>query len=310
MTHQKINNKFVDKKKIINSLYLSISIIFLFIFACFYSSEIKQYVTYGLSLCVEIIIPSVFPFMIFSDVLLSLAFISLNDVKSNNAYKALTFVCGFLCGFPIAAVISSKLYSCGIFNKRDCESICALGSIPSLSFCVGGIGEGMLESKIAGIFIWLACLLSSLVVYFFHKQSKQKIDICINITKQKYSFVDSVSRNAFGILKVCAFITIFSVICGCVKRIINNDLLACIFMPFFEVSNACFLLSNQDLGILKIPLIAFASALSGASVFCQVMSVFDEVKPSKIRYIYLKILQALISFIFALIAILLLKSHR
>ena len=72
----------------------------------------------GITLCLNTVIPSVFPFMILSDILLKCAdFESITPIKSLfeklfkiNGSAISAFIGGALCGFPIGAKLSMKLH--------------------------------------------------------------------------------------------------------------------------------------------------------------------------------------------------------
>ena len=134
----------------------------------------------GLSLCCQVIIPSLFPFLVLSRLLLEspLAgplgaplspYTKCLGIPSRKAAGAL--LCGLLGGFAAGASAVEQLYEAGELTKQEAERllVCCIGSSPA--FIVGSVGAVMLHSVFAGWLLFLSQVSASLICGAFFRIS-------------------------------------------------------------------------------------------------------------------------------------------
>ena len=121
----------------------------------------------ALNICASSIIPSLFLFMVLSEITVSIL------LKNNSAFqpKAVIFFLGALCGFPIDATICEKLLTSGIIDKKSAESLLPFCNIPSPAFVIGAIGISLLNNKTLGVIIYFSVLAVSLILMFVMKST-------------------------------------------------------------------------------------------------------------------------------------------
>ena len=91
---------------------------------CFYGS------TQGLNLWFEVLIPTLLPFIIISNILLNVYY---KDLKNPSIYMIFM---GFCCGCPMAAICGADLYQKGVISKEKCESLIGICNCLSPAFLV------------------------------------------------------------------------------------------------------------------------------------------------------------------------------
>ena len=288
--------------------------------AIFLSQELSDYAKNGFLLSIKVIIPAVFPFLILTDLVIKcIRFEQVGFLKrvferlfniSGCGISAL--ICGLLCGFPIGARVSSSLYQSGKLSKSECESLMAFSNNPSPGYVISVIGLGIRGSLNDGIILYSAVIVSSVFTGIIIRKRRDSHFAFIDFSDDsKYDFIASVKDSVNVCLNICGFVTVFSVLTGLLRQAIKSQILLSIILPFIEIGNACNFLANDaplssDATLL---LTAFATAFSGFSVFTQTRGCINlSFKfPSK-KYLYIKLLQGLISTVYVAFILFFTKS--
>ncbi|MGN0701249.1 MAG: hypothetical protein ACI4J8_09650 [Oscillospiraceae bacterium] len=189
-----------------------------------FPNEMAQAVSLSCKDCLEIIIPSLFPFTVFAVFLQKsglyrtvLKPLSLPLSKLLNADEEL---CGLILlsnigGYPVGARLLSEEVRAGRLNKPDAERLlcCCFGSGPS--FVIGLAGLRVFGSAAVGAVIYCGCLISSLIIARFLASG-----IALRVTPAEACgkkrgaecFISSVTDGARVMFTVCAMIVGFAVL--------------------------------------------------------------------------------------------------
>lgn len=122
----------------------------------------------GLVLCAGTLIPSLFPFLVLSPMLVHGAASVIG--RQDRALPALlcTFCMGMTAGFPIGAMMLVSLCEAGMLTCEDAQRLLGVCSGASAAFCVGYIGEALCGSVGIGWLVWwvqlILCLGGFLIV--------------------------------------------------------------------------------------------------------------------------------------------------
>ena len=313
MTGSKAGKKEKGRFEEITALLVSVGFTaIIFLAAILLSDELAQYVAKGLSISARVIIPSIFPFLILSD--LAVRYIHLERVgflrrifertfRINGAALPV-FVCGALCGFPIGAKLAIVMYDDGKISKCECERLIAFSNNASPGYVICAVGVGMLGNLHDGILLYAAMILSSIFTGIIIGANKHNSSNSIFIYEQNYSFAESV-KSATGVcLHVAGFVTVFSIVTGAVDFLIDSEVVKSLVIPFLEIGNATVDLSDLYIypRYITLTLIAFSISFSGLCVSAQVMSLIGkESDISMRRYVPRKILQGCIAAIIILL---------
>ena len=165
--------------------YTLSQIIFLFIYAFSFILDFKkadiaiEYMKTGLSLCVKTVIPSLFPFMVISELIVKsgLGHIIGNILgtpitkifRISNAASC-AVIMGILCGFPIGARTVVALLENGDINKNEAEKLMTFCNSPSSGFIIGAVGLSLYSNKKIGIILYLTTLASTILIGIFQKR--------------------------------------------------------------------------------------------------------------------------------------------
>lgn len=278
----------------------------------FLSDDISEFVTKGLMLSVKIIIPSIFPFLIITDIIIRYIQFEKVDVLCRlfqrifriNGAALSVFVCGILSGFPMGAKLSLSLYENGKISKKECERLMGFSSNASPGYIICAIGGGMLGNLKVGMLLYFITVLSAVItgaLLGIKETYTQNTDFVLG---QNYSFSETIKSAALVCLNICAFITFFSLVCGMVEKYVGYGLIALLLLPFLEIGAATSYISDLYIyyPLLSFALISFTVSFSGFCVYAQIQSLITDKNISMGKYTIAKLLQGAVAMLLAAVS--------
>ena len=276
--------------KLFSYAFLFFSFAFFFLL---FPKEIASSVVEGIELCLKVVVPSLFPFMVLSS---SFSQSELCE-KLGRLFKRpikFFFSLGSSCfspvlislfgGYPTAAFCAGRLFEKGLISKSDFQKTLLFCINPSPSFAIGAVGAMLLGSKKDGVIIFFSVLFSSLLLGIFSKFVKTESEED-KMEKSRFSpsfppfsklLVDSIAQSGQSILFICFSVLFFSSALAVTDRIFPSKKAALFFGALFEVTNGV----KRCCGILPPEIIAGIVAFSGLCTHFQVM---NEVSLSGLR---------------------------
>lgn len=281
-----------------------------------FGNELKNGVKDGLSISYNIIIPTLFPFFILSDLwsqslavspdsLLGKAFKKLFGI---NGAGASAFICGMFCGFPIGVKASVNSYELGKINRDEAQLLCALASNPSCAFVISGIGLGMYGSIKIGILLYFCVIISAVIAgCIFRLKGDDNHFYCDN-SGQLFNLVDSIRNAGLSSITVSSYIIFFSALTALFRSICKIKALSITFVCLAEISSACLFMKEiwPSPTPASLAITAFALGFSGFSVHMQAFS-FVPREISRIKFLTTKFLVGVVSSILVFIVSIILK---
>lgn len=287
-------------KKVINKKRLSMILTGIIAFGGFMlllsrSDTAIEYMKKGLKLCSENVIPSLFPFMVISELLIKSGagrrigklfgkpFTWLFGVSESSACA---FILGLLCGFPVGASALRGMYEQGEIGESEFATVMTFCNNPGSAFVINAVGISLLGSRKIGLLLYLSVILSAVTigvsVRFLRKNKKclsSERPICILMQKKSGTelFTSAILNSASAMLTVCAYVTFFSSFVGCLGVILENlgvppTFFSAIF-GFFEISSGVGMAAAIADRKLSIMLCALILGWSGLSVHLQISTV-------------------------------------
>ena len=311
-----------------NQNYFMCVLITGFIFAFVYNLEsCIDSALIGVNLVVKTIIPTIFPFSVICNLLISYDGVSLYSkilgpiiCRPLKLSKSSSFpiVASFLSGYPLGCKYCCELYSLGYIDKSEFERLLNIASNASPMFIIGSIGATMLGDIKLGFILLIGNYLSSIIVGILTmnhtKTSSSFKELPKNNTNTNFgSALKSALDNGINTtLQVGAFVVLFSIIISIIK---NNTFISIVFynieeflnLPkysiygFFlgsiEFTNGCKLITTLPLTLpFKLAIISFICSFSGLSVIAQISSFVYKYNISLAKYSFIKFIQGVISF--------------
>lgn len=277
-----------------------------------------KYMSTGLALCIKTVIPSLFPFMVISDMIVSSGtaeFIGrilrapMRFLFGVSGAGGCSVILGILCGFPIGAKSAVSMYDSGKISKKELERLLTFSNNPSSAFIISAVGLSLFGSRSIGILLYAAILTSAFLIgiaqniLFRKAKIYDKSLISTSVPSRQKNFVGdftgAVSDSAFGILKICAFVLFFTTLMGVFSESMASaelpQSIRALFFGFFELTGGmseAALISSAKQGIL---IAAFIGGWSGISVHFQIMSLCSERNISFKPYFIAKLCQGILS---------------
>ena len=268
--------------------------IFLLILFFKNSSAAALWVNEGLRLCVTRLIPSLFPFMVVSSLVVSSGagaqvckpisgvFGTLMGIGADGTCAV---VLGWLCGFPVGAKCAGALFDDGRIDEGEYQRIVCVSGTPSPAFLIGAVGGGMLGSAWAGALLYLISLLSAAIVGVMLRlrsggKDTRRTTLCAALGNSHRGIAElltgAISDAGLGMLSVCSFVVFFSAFLGVLDGALSvfslpEEVTAVLFCVF-ELTTGLARVSELGEGLV-FPLSALAVGWSGLSVHFQTVSV-------------------------------------
>lgn len=281
-----------------------------------------EYMSKGLMLCVRTVIPSLFPFMVISDLLVKSGAVSYLGRILKLPMKILfgvsgeggcAVLLGTLCGFPLGAKTAVAMYDTEKISLSELERLLTFSNNPSSAFIISAVGISLFGSKDIGVKLYVITLLSAFIVgvaqnIILHLSGKQRANVpCYapralkGSAKHKFgigTFTESITDSAFGIFKICAFVVFFTAFLGTLGSAaesfnIPQELKAFVF-GFFELTGGMAQAAEIASEKTGTAVAAFISGWSGVSVHLQIMSICADRGISFKPYFLAKFFQAAI----------------
>lgn len=294
-------------------IFLSILIIFLIFEILMFPAEAMSYASTGLTLWFNNMIPALFPFMVISGLIIRLDIAPLivgffhpflYKIFRTNVYCEYTMVMGFLCGYPMGAVIVRDLLSKDKITDKQADFL--------LAFC-NNIGPVFFCSLVLPIFcpdyrvlllvgMYGIPLLYGFVLRYtvyrkvFEKNKNTHTCLKENANQTTFSeaLTDSLNKAVSTSLLLGACMIFFNMLRFLPMHFINDNLLMQgILSWLLEVNGALFMTKdfyNMGLKMTSLILVPFL-AIGGLSCVCQTAGILSETNCKLSKYLVHKVVQ-------------------
>ncbi len=296
-----------NMSKILSISFAVLMIILILLFPDISSKGISR----GLIIAANVVIPSLFPFMVCVLMIIKSGFTINNELLEKILYKIFghnfdmffVFILSMIGGYPVGAKLINELCSQKIINEKTANLVLAYCVNAGPAFVVLIVG-GAFNSKKIGFLLLVSHLLSSLIIALFSAKSLKRYIIHSNKVSVFKSFsdnfVESVADASSSILSICSFVILFSGINSYIDYFFSNMTSIKLISLFTEVTSAVVNCKN-------IYIISFLLGFSGISIWCQVFTITKNMKINKFRFVLSRIMHGTISVIITKILILIFK---
>lgn len=313
MTAKSLKIKQRPKSLIADPANAALGVLCIFsLFLIFKNPDIAvKHMTHALTLCAKTVIPSLFPFMALSELLVLGNTVSVISPLLRRPARLLfgiggegaaAVALGLFCGFPIGAKSAVSLYRQGRIGKWELTRILTFSNSPSSAFLISAVGASMFDSREFGALLFAISTLSALIIGFVGKFTKKKspdsrseplVDICDKKSGVEI-FTSAITSSALSMLYVCAFVVFFSTLVGVLEYTVNAaslpDGVAALWFGFFELTSGVW--KTAEIPVYGPYLAAVIVGWSGLSVHFQIMSICSGCGVSFKPYILAKLATA------------------
>ena len=303
------------KRHILYDALVFLVILLSFLGFLFYASAVRDAVREALTLCGNVLIPSLFPCMVLSTLLIESGAASGIGKRAEKVMRALfrlpgesavPLFLGLAAGYPVGARSAIALYEAGHLTSDEAERLLAFTNNSGPAFIFGAVGFSLFSSGKAGLILFFSHLAATFTVgllFRFHGKEKK----CPSISAPDNSrppfaaaFASSVKASALSVLHIAAFVVFFSAAIrvlyesGAIPRIADG-ISSLTAIPAATAENLLIGLIEMTGGLTriaseagtlsgKLAMAAFLLGWAGISVHCQVLSFLGEKKLSFLPY--------------------------
>ena len=264
----------------------------------------------GLTLCGQVIIPSLFPYFILSSLLVELGLAAclgrlLSPVMSPlfgvSGSGASALVLGLVGGYPVGAATVRSLYESGSCSKREAEGLLTFCNNSGPAFILGVAGAGVFQSVSTGFLLYAIHIISALLTGLLFcrlwpggKADRQETTASpVKAVRASTAFTRSIQKALTSTLAICAFVVCFTVllrlltdtgVLGGLARCVNTLLVPLGWDPVWtrrllagllELSTGVTGLAGTGAWGMRLVLAAFLLGWGGLSVHCQTAALLE-----------------------------------
>ncbi len=281
----------------------------------FRPEQAAEAVKSGLSLCAGTVIPSLFPFMVLSELLILCGAGEVAGHIFSGPMKRLfgisgagscSLLLGSVCGFPVGARTAVSMYDKGLLTRREVEHLLTFSNNPSSAFLISAVGVTLLSSRAIGILLYGVSLFSAMLVGFaghlLLSPAKEKRSVP---SPRSYPlgggaalFTGAVRGATESVLTVCAFIVFFSALTGILTPILDTlglpAAVHALLRGMLEMTGGVRAAAALPDPFCAAVMCAFLCGWSGLSVHLQIIAVCGGRGISFVPYLIAKLAQAVL----------------
>lgn len=282
------------------------------------ASDAILYAKDAVNICLEMIIPSLFPFFICSGILIYSGFCELLAKAFQFCMYPLfrvspagssAFILGIISGYPLGAITAGELYESSYLSKVEAERLLAFCNNSGPLFILGSVGIAIYANIRCGIALYVSHILAALTVgliFRFYGRSKHSSPPTRMTTPDRSvgEIFDIALQNAIrNILTVCGAVLFFSVIGRLFLSLAPvNGIAEAMLSGMLEFVTGTVKISLLNTSAArKLILTAIVVGFAGLSVHAQVMAVIAKYHLSLIPYIVGKALHGILAGVYMII---------
>ena len=276
-------------------------------------------VRHGLSLCANTLFPSLFPFLVLSELLIRWHADEVLGRWFSRPVSALfglspggatTLLLGALCGFPVGTTVAVSLVERGQMSRAELDRLMLFANNPSSGFLISAVGEALFGNRGAGVALLLITWLSAACVGVFLRlvcgsvrDTEEAHTAHQSATSSISDFTGSVTGAFAALLQVFSFVIFFSCVAGCLAPMIEALSLpraaGVLLYGLLEMT------SGISAAVTSLPpaaafrAAAFFSSFAGLSVCLQLFSVAQRHTPRLAPYLAARVAQGALALAFA-----------
>lgn len=305
------------KKIVINLIYITL-ICIICVEVLTNSKVVLNSVKFSFSIWQNNIFPSLFPFFIIGNILISLGFPHiLGELFKNITYKlfkinksgAFIIILSMLSGFPSSAKYIKELYLNGDINEKEATKLLTFTHFSNPLFILGTVSIVFLKNSEIGIPILISHYIGNLFIgiifrnYYVSKKDNTKVNIKNSISKINTSksfgsiLSNSISSGINTLLLILGSISVFLILTSLINNIFDiSGIYKVLINGIFEMTQGLKYLENINISLnLKGLIAVIILSFGGLSVHMQTLTIISDTKIKYFPYFISRILHAFIS---------------
>lgn len=294
--------------------FLQISILLIFFTLLFFPQISILGAKDGLLLWYNSVVPTLFPFMILSNIMLKTNSIECFHLLFTPLYRLFPkfnknlpylFLLGFFCGYPMGAKTMDDFLSQNLIDKTFAKYSLVLFNHASPMFLIGYILTATLKNKLSVplffFIIYMPYLVYGILLALFWNKKKTALFVCEQSPCCDQNEINIFLDSFFILVKVGCYMMLFSILCRFLIFFLpENHFLVILLIGITEVTTGVNFVANSVLPLCeKIALICGLTSFGGLCSLAQTKGVLTKSGLSVSFYFILKLILGSTSYFLA-----------
>lgn len=274
-----------------------------------FSKECSSGIREGIELCLSVLVPSLFPFMVVSSLIVKSGTAIIIGKRLERFTKAVFGLPGCMApvillsmigGYPVGAKGINELVKIGAISEHQGKQAALFAVSAGPGFLISYIGASILGNMILGAVILCSQCLSVIFTgilsrLFFIGKNNSENEANKSISSPPGSaLIEAVADGTKSMLMICSFVLIFSSIIGVIDVYTKNEIVKSLLLSVLEVSTAVGKLGKT----MPVELVAFVVGFGGICVHLQIFSVLRDTAINKGLFFLFRIFQGILTSLF------------
>lgn len=251
-----------------------------------------------LDVFLKIVMPSLFPFILFSNILIYSGYFELFKETKLCCFLARFFktskegassaIFGFLFGYPNGAKYVNELYEKGKISYKEANFLLHFVNNSSPAFILSSVGIGMFGSIKIGALLLFSHIISSIIIGKIFSVKEKEIILQNNNEEIEFNFSfetisKSITKTFVTMGMILGFMTIFTLLNNFTLSLFNikTKSIKAILLSILELTGGLNILINEQMSFKM--LLTLTSLFLGFSSFSIIFQIFSCVYESKFK---------------------------
>lgn len=288
----------------------------------------------GAKFSIEILIPSLFPFMFLSRFVVFSRMLDFLKKPLDKLTKTLFYLPGssapiillsLIGGYPIGAMGTKALLENGEINSEQFNRMMCFAINSGPAFTINAVGYSLLKNPFLGVLLFLIQVFLSLtyaVLLGIIARIKKEPFITnssnknIKPIKTSIAIVESTYQTSLATVNMCSLVIVFTLLISLMGKLCifdslsyfthgNFENLKCLMISCLEVTSGCSYatIHGASLGIMSL-----AIGYGGLCTHLQIISILKDTKFNYLRFHTFRIINSICSFLISILILSTLKS--
>lgn len=238
----------------------------------------------ALHLCMQTLVPSLFPFLMLSGFFLRSGLCTLCGARLAPLTRWLFRLPGesagvvllsMVGGFPVGIKMTAQLYKDGVITQKQAQRMCLFCLNAGPAFVISAVGVGLYSSTRVGVLLYgtlclSACTLGILLRFTNKKAQKSaaKYESRVLHIQLSAAFTQSVSDAMQTTLQICAWVALFGGVSAMLEALPLPDSIHLAVLCVTEVTSG----TVAAAACMPLSAVAAVIAFGGLAVHCQVLA--------------------------------------
>ncbi|MBQ9518138.1 MAG: hypothetical protein IJR60_08695 [Eubacterium sp.] len=258
------------------------------------SPQAKAGAQSGISMCENVIIPSLLPVMMLANLLQKSSAAGVFELLLGRLFRrvlnlpesAVTpVIFGLIGGYPTGAVLTFEQYAAGRLTQQEARRIMRFNFSGGLAFTVSAVG-GWYNSTKTGVLLFIIIVLSDIIIALaFPRKGEASAAHSAELLPLSDALCSSAEVSSKSVILMSAYIILFCSLTGIAKP---PQFLA----PILEITSGIFTSTSR----MPLPYCAFFLSFGGLCVHLQIAGLLAKMRVKYAEFLLCRVLAAVLSF--------------